>query len=138
MVDKLLIGKTVRAAFINEDRTTIRLEMNDDAAFELDCFAECCSDTWIEHVNGAESLAGRMITKVEHKELGAVIPTRQQFDQLYSTTIMADLRPGERYSAVTGCQIEYRNSSNGYYGGAIHIRPASNPRPTGFVELKDF
>jgi len=117
-------GKVICGVFINPDKTAMRIEFSDGSAVHLECYADCCSETWIEHVTGARDIIGASIVAVEEKELGSGIPTRQECDEVYSTTIKTGGNYGEWMA------IEYRNSSNGYYGGSIDASVAPAERPS--------
>lgn len=72
---------------------------------------DCCSTSWIEHLELPNSVVGLRIVAVE------ALPTESddsgQYDllQIYQTIF--------RLSNGDSIKLEYRNSSNGYYGGYI-------------------
>lgn len=110
------IGKTIASVWINPDRTVIKFAFTDGTTASLATGAECCSETWIEHVSEFNYAIGATITYTYTTDIGEVIPTRQECDQLYSASI-----GGSRadYPVSIRLDIEFRNSSNGYYGGNI-------------------
>jgi len=126
--DDHLIGKEIDAIYINGDKTSLRLHCGDEWV-EMHTDADCCSESWIEHMTGIMYLRGREVTGIERMDLGEAIGTRQECDQLYSLTIQFGM--GE-------CAIEFRNSSNGYYGGWMSIIHCKND-VEGYTQLtKDF
>jgi hypothetical protein len=87
----------------------------------------CCSSSWIEHLEGVDNILGHLVIAVEDVEIDKVLPTnRRGYDidehgeeheslQLYGVKITTD---------VGTALLEFRNSSNGYYGGSISYTEA--------------
>ena len=105
----ILIGKTIKLMQIAEDKMAMRFLTSDDKEIIMKVDADCCSHTWIEDVNNLSSYPF-LVTDVQDLELNTE----------------ADTRDGEL--AFYGCKIstnkgdiviDYRNESNGYYGGNI-------------------
>ena len=113
-----LIGSEVYKIYLKEDKTVLVLETS-TGLHGLHTDGDCCSESWIEHIDGADDFQGysrtkdtpAIIEKVEEVDLGEVVATRQESDQLYCFNIY--LTSGRKI------QIEFRNSSNGYYGGTM-------------------
>lgn len=120
---KAIIGQVFRAAYINADKTELLIECANGKFYPFVTHAECCSETWIEHVTlprGGES----EITRVEEVLLGEVMPTRQESDELYEIKIGP-------------VAVEFRNSSNGYYGGSMCLHPAVDTLSSRFSQLNE-
>lgn len=132
--EHVLVGKTVIKAYINKGRTEILLVCENDESFLLQTQGDCCSESWIEHSSGFNELPFT-IMKVEEKELGEVLPTRQEYDQLYSLNLEVKRSTGIWYHK--DCGIEFRNSSNGYYGGYLEVYPNPKVDMETFTELKE-
>src|SRR5690349_17381854 len=104
-----LIGKTITALEIADDKKALRFVLTDGECI-VNVEGDCCSSTWVEHVElpalgfPATVTAVRDLTldRVEHEEFDVV--------QFYGCNIATD-----RGEIV----IDYRNSSNGYYGGSL-------------------
>lgn len=121
-----LIGKTVRRVLTDEAHTLLAFECVDDSVIVFVVTGDCCSDAWIEHVSHVGTLTGteyewrkpdpKPVRKIEEVELGAVLPTKQESDALYGIRIFV----GD--SETESCNIEFRSSSNGYYGAEISYR----------------
>ena len=111
-----LVGKTVRAVFLAEDRAAIKLELSTGDCVVGLADGDCCSSTWIEDVIGVDALIDQPITSVEELELPEhlKVPTKtdnyEEEMQYYGLAL--------RTNKGT-CTIAYRNSSNGYYGGSL-------------------
>jgi len=75
-------------------------------------WGECCSESWFYHVLGVDCLLDQQVTKCTVSIMGDIEDelVRQDYDKLYKITITTE----RGY-----CDIEFRNSSNGYYGGWV-------------------
>lgn len=106
-----LIGKTVSSVQMTADKMAIRFRLTDGTEVVALTDADCCSHTWIEHVS--MPAGGFPFSVLEADDLD-----------------MPDLgeQPGHDVMAYYGFQIktdkghmviDYRNDSNGYYGGSL-------------------
>ena len=78
---------------------------------------DCCSHSWIEHFETPSDIEGAVIIDIEHLE-GDLMPGEKEpspYDhrQYYKTVIK---------TSKGDIDIEYRNDSNGFYGGYIDWR----------------
>lgn len=102
----ILIGKTISDVKIADDKEALLFVTNEgDVIVKTD--ADCCSHTWIENIQlPALGLPAKVLSVddsyFESKEDGEL--------KIYGCTIKTD--KGE-------IVIEYRNESNGYYGGSL-------------------
>lgn len=106
----VLLGRTVRQILIEPGEERMRWLCEDGDTLDFIADGDCCSETWFADLIGVESLIGRPITLAEHVDLPEPADgrTRQEYDQAY----------GFRVCTAKGCcDVVYRNSSNGYYGG---------------------
>lgn len=84
-----------------------------------EAYGDCCSESWFADITGLDNLRGQTVVGV--RILDVDLPegdtrTRQEWDQVY----------GYRLSTRKGdCDIIFRNSSNGYYGGELLLVPES-------------
>ena len=110
-----LIGKTLTGIEISEDRQALRFILADGEII-VDTDADCCSYTWIEHV--------------ELPALGfpAVVVSVEDLDLPQQEKPASTFRTDTDSLAYYGCKIvtdrgeiviDYRNDSNGYYGGSL-------------------
>lgn len=106
-----LIGKTLLAVHLTRDREAIRFTLEDGEVIAR-CDADCCSYTWIEHVE-MPTLPAK-VRSVEDIEMpdGAASSFHPDTDEVefYGLKIVTD--KGDLL-------IDYRNDSNGYYGGSL-------------------
>jgi hypothetical protein len=116
MREHVLVGKKVLAVYLAVDRLAILFDVSGGDPIIARVDGDCCSATWIENVEGAEALIGRVVTAVndiEMPDLGNVgTESHPDVDMVayYGTRITTD--NGE-------CVIDYRNDSNGCYGGSL-------------------
>ena len=130
-----LIGKEVDKVFMAGD-TYIVFEFTNGKYLTFHADADCCSESWIEHISGIKALKDGIITKVEELDLGSCIPTRQESDQLYGVKIHLKARP-DKTIWEPYFYIEFRNSSNGYYGGDLKRVRTLKEELHGLREIKE-
>jgi hypothetical protein len=108
-----LIGKVITGMEIAADRQALRFIMA-DGEMVVNVDADCCSYTWVEHVDLPALGFPATVLAVDDLEL----PDRP------ASTFHKDHEVLEFY----GCKIttdrgeiiiDYRNDSNGYYGGSL-------------------
>lgn len=109
-----LVGKTVESVFISDDKYALKFVLADGTEIIARVGADCCSETWIESLENPENLLGT-IRSVEEKDLKDAWQDGD-FIQFYGCEITSE----KGY-----CLIDYRNSSNGYYGGSL-VWPGSH------------
>lgn len=99
-----LIGQQVATLAHDDGSVTIN-------GIKYDAVGDCCSMSWIEHWTEPPDVIGATITNVTEPALDPHAPVEEQDGEsiaVYHTAIATT-----RGEIV----IEYRNSSNGYYGG---------------------
>ena len=116
MSDNILIGKTIIKIEMTADSEQIRFFLREgDEPIVARCDADCCSHTWIENVSDPGAIIGHTIVRagdVDMPDLGS--PNEYDCIAYYGFEIA---------TAMGRCIIDYRNSSNGYYGGWLHWTP---------------
>lgn len=118
------IGKRIAKAELVNDGEQFRLTFIDGADATYSVEGDCCSRSWIEHLEQPAGLEGATITAVEDgggvpwdgHECRKTDPTKWANDcghdslSVYNTIFRTD-----KGDVV----LEYRNDSNGYYGGYL-------------------
>lgn len=105
-----LIGKKVTAVFLAEDGGAIKFDVDGGETIIARADGDCCSRSWIEYVETPENLLGT-VAAVEDLELGKPDEEKDgDVIQFYGCKIST-----ERGSST----LDYRNASNGYYGGSL-------------------
>lgn len=106
-----LIGKTINSIKLADDKIAI-LFATDAGDIIAECDADCCSSTWIEHIELPALGFPAMVVAVDDLDLPGSEYDHPEHDCLtvYGCKITTD--KGEMI-------IDYRNASNGYYGGSL-------------------
>ena len=107
-----LVGRRILEVLVSKDREYLRL-VTDQGPLTYYAEGDCCSSTWIESIDDPQALLG-VVQKVENlpmPDLGSVAtpycPYPDSVDY-YGLKITTD---------AGRAVIDYRNNSNGYYGG---------------------
>jgi hypothetical protein len=107
-----LVGKKVTAVYLAEDGGAIRFDIEGGDPIVAHADGDCCSRSWIEYVETPENLLGT-VTAVEDIDLakeGTWDKDGYEYVQFYGCKITT-----EKGSSL----LDYRNESNGYYGGSL-------------------
>lgn len=106
-----LMGRVITAIEIAADKKAMRFVLADgECIVKVD--GDCCSDTWIEHVDLPALGFPATVTSVDDLELRS-----QRDEESYETTQFYGCKVTTDRGEIV---IDYRNSSNGYYGGSLH------------------
>jgi len=113
-----LVGKTVTKILMapGENYMQFVCANGDRLMFTTD--ADCCSETWFADIVGVEALLCSLVVSAEEVEVPPLgdddrdARSRQGYDSLYGFNIK---------TAKGQCDVVYRNSSNGYYGGSCEV-----------------
>lgn len=110
-MENILVGKTINAILIAKDKEAIRFD-TDGGEIIAKCDSDCCSYTWVEHIELPALGFPSKVVSVESLGLPGSEDNHPEHDclQVYGLKITTD-----RGEIV----IDYRNSSNGYYGGSL-------------------
>jgi hypothetical protein len=109
------IGRQVTGVRLSKDRDWIALDLDNGDQLAADVESECCSETEIRHLSGVDVLLRYPITgfsddplpnPVERPERDWPQPSESQYGLTIRTT-------GGVFT------LDYRNYSNGYYGGGL-------------------
>lgn len=124
---KSIVGVTVTSFTLDDDREGATLEGIRDGQsvkFRLVVDADCCSNTWIESVIEESALVGHTITDIEDLELPDDSPVNGDRHTALGEDFYEDEMAFYGLAITTErgkCVIDYRNSSNGYYGGSMML-----------------
>lgn len=118
-------GKTDHEYRKNQQVDTLLLE-TDRALFIWEAFGDCCSHTWIENLEKPPGLKGSELLAIEYRKLNQ-IDQYSELDPDYpeeKSHVVGDVKVYSRVFKTTAgfVDVEFRNSSNGYYGGDLRIR----------------
>lgn len=112
---KSFIGRTITGYVLAEDNESITFQFAAGDAITLVAYGDCCSHTWIESIDLPSNLLGTVqeVEEIDMPDLGNIPTTKEDFvDQVAYYGLKITTNKG---SAV----IDYRNNSNGYYGGSL-------------------
>lgn len=113
-----LIGKRVMEFKLTTDHQVLILFFLDGSHVFFEVDADCCSHSWIESLDLVDNLFG-VISSVEDipmPDLGTITTEKQK-------DVTCVKYYGLKITTNKGsCVIDYRNDSNGYYGGSISLR----------------
>lgn len=117
-----MVGRKINRVAINLEKTQITLLFDDGHHRTFNVEGGCCSASWIEHLEMPTTVSGGTIIGVhdgapvtqnhdDHDhDVDMIGTTGNEYVQVYNTVIRTDL--GD-------IVIEYRNASNGAYGGSL-------------------
>ena len=108
-----LIGKTLTGLMLAKDKEAIKF-LTTDGEIVARCDADCCSSTWIEAIENTVREFPALVTAAAGIEDGLPEPVEDDpehdFLQFYGFKVTTDK------GVIV---IDYRNASNGYYGGSL-------------------
>lgn len=105
-----LIGKTIIEVYLADDKQAIKFDVLDGEPIIAKTDGECCSVSWIEDLDMPLNLIGTVVSvkDISMPDLGAT--DTQESVAYYGCMITTN---------KGSCVIDYRNESNGYYGGNL-------------------
>lgn len=117
-----LIGRKVLGVQMTPEKEEVRF-ITDIGNLDYYCYADCCSESWVNHVSDVSSLVDATVVNVEECNFYALLgvepePTKQESDTVLFHRV---------YTDKGVCVIEFRNSSNGYYGGSFERNTDREP-----------
>lgn len=116
-IAKAMVGRGIATFEIAGDRESVTFTMDEGKPVRLEVSADCCSSTWIESVDDPGALRGRVLAveEVEMPDLGNV-------DGVHRKDCYQVAYYGLKITTENGrALIDYRNDSNGYYGGSLEL-----------------
>jgi hypothetical protein len=99
---------------INEDNTVLRFTDCFGIQHHFMAVGDCCSQSWVEHIDGVEVLSSATITEMEDVGGDEDETLCNQDGHEYVKVYFFKFKTTLGYAT-----IEMRNSSNGYYGGEM-------------------
>lgn len=106
-----LLGRVITAIYLADDRKAIRFDLGDEQIIAL-VDGDCCSTTWIESIENPQAIIGAEVQIARDLDIDR-LDEGQQGDAVTAFY-------GFQISTAKGtCTLDYRNESNGYYGGNL-------------------
>ena len=111
-----LVGLTVLELETSDDNQHLSIRLKDSFDNIIDthfvAYAMCCSQSWIESIEGKEDIIGNEIINIIEHNLPSEDTSDNELLQFYNYEII---------TSQGSCVIDFRNSSNGYYGGSLDL-----------------
>ncbi|MBL4753834.1 MAG: hypothetical protein JKY52_09620 [Flavobacteriales bacterium] len=109
-MNNVLIGKVLTGLKLADDKEAL-LFVTDQGSYKARCDADCCSYTWVEHITMPYKGLPALVLNVEDLDMPDLGDIKGcDYVQYYGLKIETD--KGDII-------IDYRNDSNGYYGGNL-------------------
>jgi len=132
-----LAGRKLVSVAVEKDKTELVFRF-EDGEVRYDATGDCCSSSWIEHIELPGDVTGAEIVSVaEAPVIDATTddaknprrPPAYEGDE-YERREHECLQVYQTVFGTTKGEIavEYRNSSNGYYGGSLELQPLPCPK----------
>ena len=105
-----LVGRTIKAIVVERGERALAFD-TDKGALIWKARGDCCSEAWFSDIENVAALLGGTVVSVVERDAKHDVEdgrSRQDYDEVYGYTITTNLGTSV---------IEFRNSSNGYYGG---------------------
>lgn len=96
-----------------EEGTRLVFTDSEGVKYVYDAYGDCCSATWFSHISGLRNLLGKTVAKIterEEREATKAEEAEGDYEVLSIYGYILNTSEGD-------CYIEFRNDSNGYYGG---------------------
>lgn len=113
-VAEALIGKTIETVTHDKAKGVVRFSFREGPDVVVDAEGDCCSHSWIELVEIPTGIRGAKITALEDSDTvrEATPEELAKADCLSVYQTMIRTTKGD-------ISLEFRNDSNGYYGGYL-------------------
>ena len=113
----LLVDKTITAVEISGNNDVLIFHLKDLPPVTVRAEGDCSSETWIESIDTPKALRGKVldVQNIDMPDLGNIGTSKHpdvECVQYYGLKVVTT-----RGTTV----IDYRNDSNGYYGGYLYL-----------------
>lgn len=113
-----LVGKEIESFNLEPSGGWIDFHFKDGTSARLEAEGDCCSSSWIESIDAPMALNGKVLSieDIAMPSLGDIGTTKHPDVESVSYY-------GLKVTTVKGVAVlDYRNDSNGYYGGWLEYR----------------
>ena len=112
-----MIGKKLSSVFLSQDKSTIAFSFQDGTEKRFGVMGDCCSCSWIEHLEMPGDIDGATLLSVNDSD-EVITSDHNDHDEEHGDDCISVYNT--RFATDRGeIVLEYRNSSNGYYGGYL-------------------
>ncbi len=138
---KELLNKTITKVEIGRDNTLLVFVTDLEERIGYESEGDCCSVSWFSNITGLENLIGQEVLEVVAREewtAGEQTDAEELYKKEYGYEPESLALYGWMLKTKKGtCDIEFRNESNGYYGGWCEYHPRMDSFHDEFVEVKE-
>lgn len=115
---KDVIGQAVQSVELVDDGGAVLFTLTNGEQLAYQAEGDCCSSSWVEHITVPPDVAGATITSVKD-DYGVDATSEQEAESRAKGEYIDCLTVYQVAFATTKGEIivEFRNNSNGYYGG---------------------
>lgn len=111
-IENILVGCLIKEVNLTHNKEKINFKL-EDITLKYNCVGDCCSTSWIESIDDMENMINSKILSIEMLEL-ETIKNHPEYDSLKRLDYLIKTSKGDT-------RLEFRNSSNGYYGGSLEF-----------------
>lgn len=123
-----LENKIIQSIQITDDKHALKF-ITDKGEVLAVCYGDCCSHTWIEHINTPALGFPAKVISIENRDMPEPEEKDWELIRFYGIRIITD--KGD-------IDIEYRNSSNGYYGGDLRFPDQNEMMYSGVFDQNEY
>lgn len=109
-----LLNRIITKVLVSDDQHRIQF-VTDQGPINYSLYGDCCSETWFSDILNVSDIINSKVIEVSCLELPDYNcddgRSRQEVDEVYGYSIKTE---------KGSCEVIFRNSSNGYYGGSIY------------------
>jgi hypothetical protein len=126
-----LEGNVINSIWVSEDEHDLILSLENGRSFIASTEGDCCSESWWADIVGVNQIIGSKVIEAGTMPLPEDYNledgrTRDSYDEAYGFKITTER--GQ-------CDLIFRNSSNGYYGGWANCKWEDNPNLDRFRQI---
>lgn len=112
----VLVGKTIKSITLNKSADEITFTFNEgkDEVYSVD--GDCCSNSWIEHITVPNDVDGAKVLSCTNLTMDTKDNVIDEYGFTHESLQYYETRISTNKGDIV---LEYRNSSNGYYGGYL-------------------
>ena len=123
-IQEALVGKEIEYVEMDICGSAICFHLKDAPSVVLEARGDCCSESWIESIDAPLALVGKVLSveEIPMPFLGNVGTAKHSLDDPHQYQGLISYY-GLKITTVAGTAVlDYRNDSNGYYGGELAVR----------------
>jgi hypothetical protein len=112
-------GRPLYKVELSDDKSEVSFTFQDGGRVSFGAKGDCCSQSWIEHLEAPDDVNGRTLVSVEDDRMETDEEPPVSTDECYYDDYLQVYQTIFRLDNGESIKLEYRNTSNGYYGGYL-------------------